>query len=86
LFFLLATSDDRHYRNQGQTQHQQDLFPDMTFQQPNPFTINVPDSLLKLTKEKLQEARFPDELENVGWEGAPPPIPILLIFKRHTSQ
>jgi hypothetical protein len=47
--------------------------PTMSFQQPTPFTINIDDSILKLTKEKLQEARFPDELQNVGWEGAPTP-------------
>jgi hypothetical protein len=45
----------------------------MSFQQPTPFTINIDDSILKLTKEKLQDARFPDELQNVGWEGTPAP-------------
>lgn len=41
----------------------------MSYQQPTPFTINISDSLLKLTKEKLHEARFPDQLQDVVWEG-----------------
>src|ERR1700685_3497449 len=44
-------------------------FSAMSFQQPTPFTINVSDSLLKQTQEKLREARFPDQLQNVTWEG-----------------
>ena len=47
----------------------------MSFQQPQPFIIGVPDSLLKLTREKLLEARFPDQLQDVTWEGAYPPSP-----------
>jgi len=41
----------------------------MSFQQPTPFTINISDSLLKLTKEKLSDARYPDQLQDVTWEG-----------------
>ena len=32
-----------------------------------PFTINVPDAALRDLKRRLAEARFPDELEGVGW-------------------
>ena len=41
----------------------------MANQGPTPFRINVPDSLLEATKEKLRDVGFPGELENVGWEG-----------------
>jgi len=44
----------------------------MSFQQPKPFTINISDSLLKQTQEKLREARFPDQLQDITWEGFPP--------------
>ena len=44
----------------------------MSYQQPTPFTINVSDDLLKLTKEKLRETRFPDQQLDVAWEGLPP--------------
>jgi len=47
----------------------------MSFQQPTPFTINISDSLLKQTQEKLREARFPDQLQNVTWEGPSPQTP-----------
>ncbi|KAI0027972.1 Alpha/Beta hydrolase protein [Vararia minispora EC-137] len=33
-----------------------------------PFTIAIPDSELELLQRKLQLTRFPDELEDVGWE------------------
>jgi hypothetical protein len=41
----------------------------MSFEDPRPFQINVPDSLLELTKQKLQNARLPDQLKDVVWEG-----------------
>jgi len=37
-------------------------------QVPSPFELNVPDELLRETRTKLENARFPDELENAGWE------------------
>jgi len=37
-----------------------------------PFTFSVPDSEIALLKEKLKITRFPDELEDCGWDyGAP---------------
>ncbi|KAF4617644.1 hypothetical protein D9613_005859 [Agrocybe pediades] len=37
-----------------------------------PFNISIPDSSLKLLRQKLALATFPDELEDAGWEyGAP---------------
>ena len=33
-----------------------------------PFTISVPDESLAALKRKLADVRFPDELENVGWD------------------
>src|SRR5271170_5956207 len=56
-------------------------FSTMSFQQPTPFTINISDSLLKQTQEKLREARFPDQLQNVTWEG-PSPLHRLRKFRR----
>jgi hypothetical protein len=32
------------------------------------FTINVPDSVLADLRHRLDATRWPDELENVGWE------------------
>jgi len=37
--------------------------------QPSSFTINIPDCILTLTRDKLLAARFPDEFDGVGWEG-----------------
>src|SRR5271170_395531 len=56
-------------------------FSIMSFQQPTPFTINISDSLLKQTQEKLRETRFPDQLQNVTWEG-PSPLHRLRKFRR----
>jgi hypothetical protein len=36
---------------------------------PTPFKINVPDELLKQTREKLLNARLPDQLVDTTWEG-----------------
>lgn len=37
-----------------------------------PFTLAVPDADLEVLRKKLDIARWPDELENAGWEyGAP---------------
>ena len=37
-----------------------------------PFTLRVPDSQLEKLKQKLEDASFPDELDDVGWDlGAP---------------
>jgi epoxide hydrolase len=33
-----------------------------------PFKINVPDSVLRDLKERLARTRFPDQLQNVGWD------------------
>ena len=33
-----------------------------------PFTINVPDAVLRDLKERLARTRFPDQLQNVGWD------------------
>jgi len=33
-----------------------------------PFKINVPDSVLRDLKERLSRTRFPDQLQNVGWD------------------
>jgi epoxide hydrolase len=33
-----------------------------------PFTISVPDSVLRDLKERLARTRFPDQLQNVGWD------------------
>ena len=33
-----------------------------------PFKINVPDAVLRDLKERLARTRFPDELQNVGWD------------------
>lgn len=33
-----------------------------------PFTIHVPDSVLKDLKDRLARTRFPDQLQNVGWD------------------
>ena len=34
------------------------------------FQISVPDDALALLRRKLTDARFPDELSDVGWESA----------------
>lgn len=34
---------------------------------PTPFTINVPDSDLDDLRRRLEQTRFPDQLEGVGW-------------------
>ena len=36
---------------------------------PTPYKINLSDDFLEFTKRKLENARFPDELENVAWQG-----------------
>ena len=36
------------------------------------FQIHVSDELLRATRTKLENARFPDELENIGWEDGTP--------------
>lgn len=37
-----------------------------------PYTISVPDSALAVLSQKLSTARFPDELDEAGWDyGAP---------------
>ena len=37
-----------------------------------PFSIAVPDDQLEFLKQKLELVRFPDELEDAGWDyGAP---------------
>ncbi len=33
-----------------------------------PFTIHVPDAVLKDLKDRLARTRFPDQLQNVGWD------------------
>jgi microsomal epoxide hydrolase len=33
-----------------------------------PFTINVPDTVLRDLHDRLARTRFPDQLQNVGWE------------------
>ncbi|KAH9939031.1 alpha/beta-hydrolase [Epithele typhae] len=33
-----------------------------------PFTLNVPDADLNLLRQKLKNTRFPDELDEAGWE------------------
>lgn len=33
-----------------------------------PFRINVPDAVLRDLKERLARTRFPDQLQNVGWD------------------
>ena len=33
-----------------------------------PFKINVPDTVLRDLKERLARTRFPDQLDNVGWD------------------
>jgi microsomal epoxide hydrolase len=33
-----------------------------------PFTINVPDTVLRDLKDRLARTRFPDQLQNVGWD------------------
>ena len=43
----------------------------MSYEKPSTFQINVPDSLLELTKQKLRNARLPDQLKDVVWEGNP---------------
>jgi len=39
---------------------------------PEPFQLNVSDELLRITRTKLEAARFPDELSDVGWEDGTP--------------
>ncbi|KAI9064689.1 alpha/beta-hydrolase [Trametes sanguinea] len=44
----------------------------MASHEEQPFTLSIPDSDLELLHKKLDLVRFPDELENVGWDyGAP---------------
>jgi len=44
----------------------------MTSRQPKPFQLHVADELLGQTRTKLENARFPDGLQNSGWnEGTP---------------
>jgi pimeloyl-ACP methyl ester carboxylesterase len=39
---------------------------------PDPYTIDVPDSAIDDLKQRLNLARFPDELDGAGWDlGAP---------------
>ena len=33
-----------------------------------PFKINVPDAVLRDLKERLARTRWPDQLQNVGWD------------------
>ena len=33
-----------------------------------PFQISVPDDALALLRRKLSDARFPDEIDDVGWD------------------
>jgi len=44
----------------------------MATRAPNPFKLNVADELLRDTRTKLENARFPDELQNAGWEDGTP--------------
>ena len=44
----------------------------MTRDSGEPFQINVSDELLQATRAKLAGARFPDELEDIGWEDGTP--------------
>ena len=38
-----------------------------------PFRISIPDAVLRDVKERLSRTRFPDQLQNVGWDyGADP--------------
>jgi hypothetical protein len=39
---------------------------------PKPFELNVADELLRETRTKLVNSRFPDDLENAGWEDGTP--------------
>jgi Epoxide hydrolase N terminus len=39
---------------------------------PESFKINVSDELLRVTRIKLESARFPDELRDVGWQDGTP--------------
>jgi microsomal epoxide hydrolase len=41
-------------------------------QTPEPFKINVSEELLRATRLKLESARFPDELQDVGWQDGTP--------------
>jgi hypothetical protein len=43
-----------------------------TMSTPEPFEIHVSDELLRVTRAKLESARFPDELQDVGWEDGTP--------------
>jgi hypothetical protein len=44
----------------------------MTSKHPKPFEIKVSDDFLRETREKLEAARLPDELQNTGWEDGTP--------------
>lgn len=44
----------------------------MTTRTPRPFQLNVADDLLQQTRKKLENARFPDVLQNAGWEDGTP--------------
>ena len=39
-----------------------------------PFKINVPDAVLRDLKERLARTRFPDQLQNVGWDYGTDPV------------
>ena len=43
-----------------------------------PFQIHVSDDILRITKQKLELARLPDQLENLNWEG--PTLLLLLLL------
>jgi hypothetical protein len=44
----------------------------MAINAPEPFEIKVNDELLRLTRTKLESARFPDDLQDAGWEDGTP--------------
>ena len=44
----------------------------MATRTPRPFQLNVADDLLQQTRKKLENARFPDVLQNAGWEDGTP--------------
>jgi len=46
--------------------------PLLTMTTPNRFNINVSDELLRLTRQKLESARFPHGLQDAGWQDGTP--------------
>jgi hypothetical protein len=48
---------------------------------PRPFKVSVTDELLSKTREKLASARFPDELEDIGWQDGTPTSEIRRLTK-----